>query len=459
MRRLPAPVFVASYLAFAMASACGGGSEGATSDQAQNAAPLTAPDPNVLLDVNDVSFLFGFDNKTRAPIPNLPVDALWPAKIFGQVTSFGPAQTGVGHVDLDDDSRKLGNWRIYGMRVDPCSDFTSCTNVQIRFIAQPISTDTKAPHDTAAHLVFTAPAALANPIVARLQKIKALSKAAGKNTDGVPLREHPGLQQPGAVADEVTQFVKDFVTPQAAPLPLLGVAFQGIQNGTAPWVFYVGTVTNGDWTVQNQPVSSIVTQTRTLSPAPDGVAFAVDPLPPRDGTTRSTAWVLQGHPTATESNFLHAVDNPISSPNFPVSGATVKITDCVSCHTAGNAIARSNDTGVTNGESADRYRVPSGITGYVGLSYRQRDAGFDQSQWVIRNFGRNGVVPSISNRAATESARVVDLVNTTILHAKGPKHGPGKDCSDASVWRCFVHDTPPMSPRSSLSSECLSLCK
>jgi|GEM_PF-6281695 len=54
-------------------------------------------------------------------------------------------------------------------------------------------------------------------------------------------------------------------------------------------------------------------------------------------------------------------------------------------------------------------------------------------------------------------ARVADLVNTSILHAT--KHGPGKDCSDVNVWRCFVHDTPPMRPGSSVSKECLSLCK
>jgi len=455
--RIPPAVFVvASPLLFSVAAACGGGSAGAgaTSDEAQTSGPVAAPDPNALLDVNDVSFLFGFDDKTREPIPKLSVEALWPAKIFDQVTSFGPAQTGLGHVDLPNEAKVVANWRIYGMRVDPCSDFTSCTTVQIRFIAQPISTDTRAPQDTAAHIVFGAPASLALPIVARLQKIKALSKAAKHDTDGVPLGEHPGLRQPGAVADEVARFVNDFVIQ--TPLSLLGVAFQGVQKSSAPWVFYVGSVTNGSWTVHDQPASSSVTQTRTLSPAPDGVTFTVGPLPPRDGTTRSTAWALQGNPTPAESNFLHAVDNPIPSANF-LTGSTVNNTDCVSCHTAGNAIARNVDNGVVNGLSKDRYVVPPGITGYVGLSHRQRDAGFDQSQWVIRNFGRAGIAPSVSNRAATESARVADLVNTSILHAT--KHGPGKDCSDVNVWRCFVHDTPPMRPGSSVSKECLSLCK
>jgi hypothetical protein len=205
-------VSFAGCLGIASVLACSGQGPASQSESNVTQAPAAdTPDPSILLDVNDVSFLFG-QGKDGEPVPNIPLASVVPKGVFDGVTKFGPSQSvdtnpdhGNNHTDLLPGADGMDNWRIVDMRVDPCGVLgapdpqlevvggktNKCANVEIRINAQPLVNGVFA--DTVSHFVFHPPAkdlqALVRKMVRRLQDIKRLG--APGSTDGVPLGEHP----------------------------------------------------------------------------------------------------------------------------------------------------------------------------------------------------------------------------------------------------------------------------
>jgi hypothetical protein len=330
--------------------------------KADNADPGAGAGGSDFLDVNDVSILFPRDANGE-PVPRIDVKDVWMDKHFNNVLNYAkdgiPSQNSKtptnglpissaaldqkiqagflnglfdsgkklaplfkgrnpfaaleGHtgkltktgIDFDDDLMNRDNWRIVGMRFDPCApsrkadgdnitgkgkdpqiDFADATlvfaeaagnsagcRIQVRLIAQPVLGGGDV--DTAAHLVFTygplaTDANTISPIfkemmsgrdieerddqgnktgktihVPGLQEIKAASVDAGVNlTTGAPLGVHPGLKNPTTQAN-VQQLVQRFIVGNIKERSRVArtIALMALNNGgPEPWIFTAGLV-------------------------------------------------------------------------------------------------------------------------------------------------------------------------------------------------------------------------
>src|SRR5262249_20947412 len=116
----------------------------------------------------------------------------------------------------------------------------------------------------------------------------------------------------------------------------------------------------------------------------------------------------------------------------------ISLSDCTSCHTSSPVTHRLQIAD----DPTLRFQLPKALTGFASVAPRQ-DGPDD---YVVRAFGYMPSIaiadggdgknhPIVSNRAATESALVVDIINRQIL--KLPSNA-GRDCSASAVWSCFA---------------------
>ena len=419
-----------------------------------------------LFDVNDVSILFSKDPATGEPLPTMKMSdtdgamtEYFQQRDFDKVIAF--AKNGDGKADGSPAMRfstgadLRDNWRVVGMRYDPCAPttriqgdavlaavgITECI-VQVRLIVQPIVG--KKDIDNTAHLVFSMGskstlgaenfARLTGQAATLLRGIKDASEKAGATTVGRTLGVHPGLaKDPATIGTLVRQFIATTVAASSAAEKASGkstkaIAFMGLQNaGFEPWVFVAGRVVpDVGWTVLPMPAfPTKPTHHQRLAFIGSERVVPVSQLP------LSTAPLFSGNvDPAVVAKTVFAIEQPESPHFFSM--------DCVSCHTSSSRMilldAKSNP---------DRFRIPNGITGYA----RREDA--QGSTWNVRNFGYFGGKPTVSFRSVTETVGVVRFMNEqTIAEAVASKKlkktpafvGPARDCTavDDAVWDCFL---------------------
>lgn len=387
-----------------------------------------------LLDVNDVSILFGL--AADKPFPELSVvgDGLLPKDVVDQIT--GSAKKLAPPIQFSSGGDDASKWRVFAMRLDTCApgintafvggDLTKCS-VQVRLIAQPIGQGS--PQDISMHIVYTIDSldkANVEDIRADIMKIKTASVAAGAPTDGQPLGVHPGLAKSDAgVGSAVSGFIKKYAAKQKS----LAIAFMGLQaDGAEPWQFFAGAVVplGGNPTFLN--LSQVPGQKMPNLPAGStNVVFQpfaspiVSPQPVNLST--ATLFANQGKPDTTSIAFQ--IENPAQTHFFT--------TDCVSCHTA-----TQKGVSLQTKSNSNRARVPAGITGYVSPTIQQN------SSWNLRNFGYFSTSPSVSLRTVNETVEVVQFMNKNHRVKNDPAstsfEGPGNDCTkvDDAVFNCFL---------------------
>ncbi|MCX6117947.1 MAG: hypothetical protein NT027_10420 [Proteobacteria bacterium] len=404
-------------------------------------------------DVNDVSYLFPFKGGVLSPGISATDtfsdgSEVYPADVFDSVTKFVQTQKITGQGTFTNRS----DWKVMSFRFDPCAPSSlpavvakfGC-QVQLRFIAQPVISGTD--EDFTAHLVFTL--GVLNPeksnyvghvegsgtpsfkeLVLDLQDLK---KQSPVNTTGLALNVHPGL---AADADgSYAAKVKAFLFKHMSSKKLAAVAFMGLQGGgPEPWIFIAGgmvptkdgapvldptqvaTANGRGWFPVDAPVTPAGTKALTLSFLD---RQRVIPLPTGFTSTQPLFDFNLSDPAVLGK--VYDIDQPEMTHFFNM--------DCVSCH---SSTTRMTNRGISAATNPNRYIAPAGITGYLATNV------VPSNQWNVRNFGYFGGSATVSSRALTETASVVDFTNKELLKGENP----GLVCGDRAVadkiWDCIV---------------------
>ena len=406
-----------------------------------------------LFDVNDMSYLWPVpqsdeDLKRLISAEDAAPDGkrIWPPAVFKTLLDTAQGITVQGSAteerikfDTAEEFAKPSTWKLVGFRVDPSAPGTHADTLkqfgstpQLRIVFQPVTKVGPAikVHDVAAHLAFsyvvqptgpspfpaTANKAVFTKLVAGLKDLRNASKSGGAPTTG-PLRVHPGLEKrvPGFEAK-----VKAFLQEQAALGELNELAFMGI-TPPEPWIFFSmrKDPKTGAYNLINPP--SLSGRNAQMLFVRDPAQVLPDPtprnMPPHGGV--STARLIRadddeivqqpifsGTPRPVHGDIPDIIANP--------TRATVLNTDCVSCHTESTRRSRL-PPGQT--DAMFKYVVPAGISGVDPTM-------LPKSTWNTRNFGWFQRSPTITMRAANETAEATDFTNREYLAAAPPAPAP-----------------------------------
>ncbi|HEY2159012.1 MAG TPA: di-heme-cytochrome C peroxidase [Isosphaeraceae bacterium] len=437
--------------------------------------------PQTRFDVNDLSFLWPAPETEADVLSLISADSaadgkagLWPEAAFNRILDLltGDSAT-IKHpggatrkIGLLPEFRDRHNWKIVAFRADPGApgghqDILTAfgASPQLRLIVQPVTVVAGKPkvHDFTAHVVYTfikppppgtpgpqpgfLPVAVPDQdkfrsILDDLARLKAMLKAEGIDTQGVPLGVHPGLKRDPATASFVRE-VEAFLKKQVDDKDLSAIAFMGlVANAPEPWIFFAGSRLP-DGSFGPAPIQALgfkSAQMLTFADGPPSVFpvplptnrdpisnFVATPIPQRRGVATSALFapdVAPGSPRLDEpavigeSGGTPIVDTstpPLRNRDIPDLIANPRMahffsTDCISCHseTTRRAILK------IPGTSPIAYERPAGISGVD-------PAALAAEKYNVRNFGwfplTNGVKPTVTMRTANETSDCVEFVN------------------------------------------------
>lgn len=413
------------------------------------------------LSANDLSILFP-PPKSPADLANLiavkdlagPTGAspqqLWSGDDFTRFVAnaenpehLGVPESGVRHPRMPDSVKKIEAWFVAGIRIDPGAPGLSPEIIaqfgrqpQIRLIVQPVTNEADGlkVHDTAGHLIFSfglqpdppldgcAPFPRFKPDdeafkavirgVATLRDQLAVGEFGNvKVSTAGDLNVHPGLVGPSA--KPFRDALKSLLEKHLARGQLNTMAVMAIAP-PEPWIFVsmlrvpgAGLITVPGPTLDGTHVAQmfaildgkhVVPQpvTNNLNPITcRHAALQNPPLPVADRKGVSTSEFMDGNvPESRVLEIVNVIADPKTSHFFN--------TDCISCHTE-------------TAQPIDRiktFAVP-GINKAV----------LPKETWNVRNFGwfpsflKGGpAVPTITRRAAAETADVVAFTNSQLLN-------------------------------------------
>ncbi|QPF95090.1 hypothetical protein IC761_04950 [Bradyrhizobium commune] len=411
-----------------------------------------------LLAANDVSILFP-PPKTAVDMANLialsdlagPTGSpqrLWSDDDFARFLALtespefpGVPDSGVSRIHLPDGVKNIGAWFVSGIRIDPGAPGLSQEIIaqfgrrpQIRLIVQPVTNGPNGVkvHDIAGHLLFDftldpdpaldgcEPFKRAKPddeafrdvirdVVALRDQLAAGKFGGVKVVTAGDMNVHPGLVGPSArsfrdalkamlekhlerkrfnamavAAVEVAEpwvFVS-MLRPEAAFIPVPGPTLDGMH--TAEMFSVIGG-------------KHVVPQPATNNQNPitcRNATLQKPPLPVADRKGVSTSEFIDGN--VADSRVLEIVNIIADTKQSQFFN-----TDCVSCHT---------ETAQPLARNVKNFAVP-------GVS----KAVLPKETWNVRNFGwfpsfqKGGVAPTITRRAAAETADVVSFINSQLL--------------------------------------------
>jgi hypothetical protein len=421
------------------------------------AAAQTASKP---LSANDVSILFP-PPKTAADLTNLialsdlagPTGSpqrLWSDEDFAHFLADaenperpGTPDSGVHRIGLPDSVKNIGAWFVAGIRIDPGAPGLSKEIIaqfgrqpQIRLIIQPVTNGPEGfkVHDIAGHLIFSfgldpdppldgcAPFPRSKPDdetfkgvirdVAALRDQLAAGKFGGaKVATAGDMNVHPGLV--GASAKPFRDALKALLEKQLSPQRLNTMAVMGL-DAPEPWIFVSmlkvpvagfisvpGPTLDGLHVAQMFGVGGgkhVVPQPSTNNQNPitcRHAALQTPPLPIADRKGVSTSAFIDGNVADSRvTEIVNIIADTKQSHFFN--------TDCVSCHT---------ETAQPLTKNVKNFAVP-GVNKAV----------LPKENWNLRNFGwfpsflQGGVAPTITRRAAAETADVVSFINSQLLN-------------------------------------------
>lgn len=430
--------------------------------------PQTQTQP---LSANDVSWLFPPPTRAEdfakliavgdiaAPNSQDPTkrDPVWSDAVFQQFIGIAASPAGAvagttNRIGLPSEIQTKSAWFVAGIRIDAGAPGLSNDIIaqygqspQIRLIVQPVLRNpdgTPKIIDTAGHLIFDFTAGLDAPaqagcfprpkpdldalkgIVAELAALRDKLSAGqlGTNkvsTSGAPLGIHPGLLD-ATTADNVRLEMKAFLErhissqrlgsmalmslPAGASKPWMFLAFQNVPPGLIPQLPNGGFVPVHGPTLDGQQFAQMLDRagapnrvvptphTNNLNPITCQHAALQAPMPPiADRKGFSTADVFSNPQISNRQNILDLIADPEKSHFFN--------TDCISCHT--ETRLAMDLLKITAVPGADPALLPNG-------------------QWNVRNFGwsppiEGPVQGTVTRRAATETAAVVNFINTQML--------------------------------------------
>lgn len=399
------------------------------------------------LDVNDLAFLWPPPQtpdqvngllSANAPLGSASVTA-WPQNAFDvlrttaastQVMSPSGLAFGIDFTPYAPQFAQLSTWKVVGIRIDPSatgSDPSAVsrfgTRPQIRLVLQPVTVaGTKVRvHDVAAHLAYSfitgmnGEASIPNrelfrAIVADLVSLKAAARQRGIETAG-PLGVHPAFARDAAdFQGRIAAFLGKWL-PQGR---LTEMAFIGI-DPPEPWIF-LAMAGPGNGSFVSAPLPNAGGATAQMLTFRGG-----DPVVPVIQTRNLDASAGVSTEPLFRDEFAESLNSPavpgVSRPSLAdvpdiianPRMATVRNTDCVSCHSESTRRSLLD----INTDSRFAYARAAGISG-VDPSVLPKTA------WNLRNFGwfqdRAGLMsPTVSLRAANEVADAVAVVNAEYL--------------------------------------------
>jgi hypothetical protein len=421
------------------------------------AAAQTASAP---LSANDVSILFP-PPQTAADMANLialsdlagPTGSpqrLWSDEDFARflVNAENPERpgtpdSGVHKIGLPDGAKNIGAWFVAGIRFDPGAPGLSKEIVaqfgrqpQIRLIVQPVTDGPEGfkVHDIAGHLIFSfgldsdvfldgcAPFPVSKPDdetfkgvirdVAALRDQLAAGKFGGvKVATAGDMNVHPGLR--GASAKPFRDALKAMLEKNLSPQRLRTMAVMGI-DAPEPWIFVsmlkvpgAGFITVPGPTLDGLHVAEMFSIFGGKHVVPQPSTNNQNPITCRHAALQKPPFPIAGRKGISTSAFIDAnvadsrvieIVNIIADPKQ----SHFFNTDCVSCHT---------ETAQPISKNVKNFAVP-GVNKAV----------LPKETWNVRNFGwfpsflQGGVAPTITRRAAAETADVVSFINSQLLN-------------------------------------------
>lgn len=416
----------------------------------------TSADDSISFEPNDVTILFPApsspsDMSQMIRLTDFDSERVLPQDVFDQAMQIATGPTGA----VKGSNHRIGfvnnpqreDWVISGIRIDPGAPGVTKDifdvfgkSPQIRLVAQPVR-DTNFGvdvDDISLHLVyaFNAPdqgnsCSLHNtPDMVRfedavngLKAIKAdFASDHGVDTSG-PLNVHPAFDVAGV---EFRTALRDYLNEHLTRDTLFAVSIAGIPEKFEPWIFLAMNNTPAGL----QPIPSPATIQPSSDPRQANFSQMLNfrgdtpPVFPRPATRNMAAidcnmnfpnaisTQVPGAGTSTASAFTGAGDiNAISAVIAEASASHFFNTDCVSCHTETRNQIDQLRTRTEKNAMMNQIANSSGI----------HPAVMPHGNWNVRVMGwapidelnnSSGAHATISRRAATETAEVVECFHT-----------------------------------------------
>jgi len=375
----------------------------------------------VRMDVNDVSILYPLPSASSGSLADLI--ALDAATERGPLLSQDQFAELVALIHPEDDPNVRGlayaDWRIVGVRVDPCemvAPAMPCT-AQLRLVAQSFSSGT-ATDDNAIHIVFGIPDADVPQLLRDLVHLKTAN--ASTTTNRKALAVHPVLKKQGLTGPFATE-LRTLVTTYAGKATSQNVTIMVTLNA-GEWRFGAGTV-GTDGAVVQVPVPCSTTPTISMRGTTGSIGNFLASVEPAatcadnvneiiDSNGKNDAPFLQGsffklstEQQATDIDLALRVINPGLN--------RVGTTDCVACHAASRALARVKDNAFLNLDDGNPNRfVPPRFT-----TTKYATSGIDAiGPYNVRAFGYQGRDVAYAQVTVNLSALAADAINQKIRH-------------------------------------------
>ena len=243
-------------------------------------------------------------------------------------------------------------------------------------------------------------------------RLKEQNRVVGIETDGVPLRVHPGFK-----SEAFQRGIQEILVAQLKSYKLKKITFTGAASEDGPWVFFQGLVVKKQYhhepdpTMRQQSFGQII-------PRLPGAGGLVTPLPsnshwpsledgefgPSIAELFYTGIIDLNKPALLsnqkESKIFKREDLVFAFENPSITDRTN--TDCMSCHAA---MSRRILLGLDGKSNPFKYVAPNSQVTTKSVMPSQSPTNF-------RIFGWFGASPVVSDRVIHESANVVDLIES-----------------------------------------------
>lgn len=416
-------------------------------------------------DVNDVTIIFPLNNKIVVPevtFKNLITEVEFnemSAAVYKLVEPRGSDNT-------------FNNWRITGLRIDPCfpTSKTDPTCIQqIRLTAQSVKPQWGF-SDQSIHLLYKMDHKQFSAATKILNEIKSQSTAIGASTSGRALQPHPGLtkeiaskatDKPGSISLKI----KNLIAQLCSTENLMATTMIGSDDSLFQfWIFMGGDIKDGHWIAHAIPnidttrledsgdqVMSDEAFKSGFVQGSDGLSTGF-PLPPASSAkllTMRTVFEKRSDEDSKKDLSAEDIEGLYTIANPKRSNPTN--TDCMSCHLNSEYLRRNLNTGKQ--EPKTMYTNPLGVTGFAESKYSPL-FGSDDSQIRVIGYAEDRLF--IAPMLANSSAEVASILNRTMGLANPNQH----NCQSPDVFNCFnqlgkwAKDT-----KSGTEAYCLKLCQ
>lgn len=392
-------------------------------------------DARTAVDVNDVSYLWAPPTRASEAAKLVLLSDVIPKAVFEEIILFSEGASLQGQklptaVNMPREARKIENWRVIAMRIDPCApsvvasgpNLSKCRQ-EVRLVAQPFFFDGLVwdYYDFAFHIIYEISTGAPRSSVSfkkfwdQLLLLKEQNQKAGIETVGVPLGVHPGFKN----ENFRTQF-QTLLGESLAKFRLKKITFTGAENVDGPWVFFQGLVVNQRYQLEPDPTMRH-SPFGEISPGLPGFGGTLSPLPYNSNWSFSKDFGMGPSiadlfytgtldldqparlPDSSESQVFKLRDLARVFENPTITDPSN--TDCFSCHTA---MSRGLLMNLNAKQNPFQYVAPNG---HVTM-----DAVFSSSSPTnFRIFGWFGSRPVVADRVINESASVADMLEKLFL--------------------------------------------